>query len=177
MSQTKIIKQVINDNKYNYIIETDNYKILSNEETTQYLAANSNLNSNNILVPLQQYIDNQVLQQTSIGVWLSSDTDINLVKPFIESIPIIAFNFETFRDGRAYSNAYLLKTRLGYKGIIRAIGDVLRDQLAYMARCGFNEFAVRSDKDINDAIKGFIDFSQNYQADVLADKAYYNRDI
>ncbi|WP_343587785.1 DUF934 domain-containing protein, partial [Herbaspirillum sp.] len=56
-----------------------------------------------------------------------------------------------------------LRARLGYTGELRAIGDVLRDQLFYMQRVGFDAFAVRADKNIHDAVKGLTDFSEKYQ--------------
>jgi uncharacterized protein (DUF934 family) len=73
-------------------------------------------------------------------------------------------DFPKFTDGRGYSIAYNLRARLGYTGELRAIGDVLRDQLFYMQRVGFDAFAVRADKNIHDAVKGLTDFSEKYQA-------------
>jgi uncharacterized protein (DUF934 family) len=61
------------------------------------------------------------------------------------------------------SLAVLLRRRLGYKGELRAVGDVARDQLFYMARCGFDGFALRPDQDPDDALKAFADFSDAYQ--------------
>jgi uncharacterized protein (DUF934 family) len=72
-------------------------------------------------------------------------------------------DFPKFTDGRGYSIAYNLRARLGYTGELRAIGDVLRDQLFYMQRVGFDAFAVRADKNIHDAVKGLTDFSEKYQ--------------
>jgi uncharacterized protein (DUF934 family) len=65
----------------------------------------------------------------------------------LEHFQVIALNFPAFTDGRHYSSARLLRDRYGYKGEMRAIGDVLRDQLFYMRRCGFDAFAVRPDRD------------------------------
>jgi uncharacterized protein (DUF934 family) len=56
-----------------------------------------------------------------------------------------------------------LRERYGWRGELRAIGDVLRDQLNFMARCGFDAFAVRADKDIHDALRAFEEFSVKYQ--------------
>ncbi len=79
-------------------------------------------------------------------------------------MPLIAVDFPKFTDGRGYSIAYNLRKRLGYTGELRAIGDVLRDQLFYMQRVGFNAFATRPDRSIHDALKGLTDFSEAYQA-------------
>lgn len=69
-----------------------------------------------------------------------------------------------FTDGRHCSTAYLLRNRYGYKGEVRAIGDVLRDQLFSYLRVGFDAFALREDKDPLDALKAFEEFSEVYQA-------------
>jgi len=105
----------------------------------------------------------QLLERAEIGVWLSSDAQADVVKDDLARFSLIAVDFPKFTDGRGYSIAYNLRTRLGYNGELRAIGDVLRDQLFYMQRVGFNAFAVRADKDINDALKGLTDFSEKYQ--------------
>ena len=70
--------------------------------------------------------------------------------------------FPKFTDGRGYSIARLLR-RLGWKGELRAVGDVLRDQLFYMTRCGFDAFALRDDQDAQVALTAFSDFSTPYQ--------------
>lgn len=99
----------------------------------------------------------------SLGVWLAPDDEpAELVADF-EKIALIGVDFPVFRDGRGYSIGRLLRERYGYKGELRAIGDVLRDQVRLMFRCGFDAFAVREDKDIADAIKAFDDFTVQYQ--------------
>ncbi|WP_092416017.1 DUF934 domain-containing protein [Collimonas sp. OK307] len=105
----------------------------------------------------------QLQDRAEIGVWLSSDAPADSVKEDLAHFALIAVDFPKFTDGRGYSIAYNLRTRLGYNGELRAIGDVLRDQLFYMQRVGFDAFAVRADKDINDALKGLTDFSEKYQ--------------
>jgi uncharacterized protein (DUF934 family) len=105
----------------------------------------------------------QLQGRAEIGVWLSSDAQADVVKEDLAHFALIAVDFPKFTDGRGYSIAYNLRSRLGYNGELRAIGDVLRDQLFYMQRVGFDAFAVRTDKDINDALKGLTDFSEKYQ--------------
>lgn len=78
-------------------------------------------------------------------------------------VPLIAIQFPTFADGRGYSSARILRDRLGYSGEIRAVGHVLRDQLFYMTRVGFNSFQIAPGKDIEDALEGLKDFSVSYQ--------------
>jgi uncharacterized protein (DUF934 family) len=99
-----------------------------------------------------------------VGVWLASDERPEVLKNDVATIPVIAVDFPKFADGRGYSIAYNLRARLGYTGELRAIGDVLRDQLFYMQRVGFDAFATRPDRNIHDALKGLTDFSEAYQA-------------
>ena len=82
----------------------------------------------------------------------------------LEQAPLVAIEFPKFVDGRGYSSARLLRDRLGYKGELRAVGDVLHDQLFYMSRVGFDSFALKAGKDIEGALAAFNDFSVAYQA-------------
>lgn len=101
--------------------------------------------------------------RSDVGVWLASDERPEELKGEVAAIPVIAVDFPKFADGRGYSIAYNLRARLGFQGELRAIGDVLRDQLFYMQRVGFNAFATRPDRNIHDALKGLTDFSDSYQ--------------
>jgi uncharacterized protein (DUF934 family) len=101
-----------------------------------------------------------------IAVWIASDERPETLKGLLDQFPLIAVDFPKFTDGRGYSIAYNLRTRLGWTGELRAIGDVLRDQLFSMRRVGFDAYAVRADRDPHDALKGLTDFSETYQASV-----------
>lgn len=81
----------------------------------------------------------------------------------LERLPLIAIDFPKFVDGRGYTSARLLRERLGFKGELRAVGEVLRDQLFYMHRCGIDSFALKAGKDIEGALAAFDDFSVAYQ--------------
>jgi len=76
---------------------------------------------------------------------------------------------------RGYSYARELRTRYKFQGEIRATGDVLRDQLFYLQRCGFNAFEVRADRSIEEAIAGLQDFTVTYQGDVTDPRPIYRR--
>ena len=102
----------------------------------------------------------------AIGVWFAPDERADVLKGQLDQFAVVAVDFPKFTDGRGYSTAYNLRMRLGYQGELRAIGDVLRDQLFQMQRCGFNAFATRQDRNIHDALKGLTDFSDVYQASV-----------
>ncbi|TFW00785.1 DUF934 domain-containing protein [Oxalobacteraceae bacterium OM1] len=118
-----------------------------------------------VIVPLKVWqAQRAVLEQRSeLGVWLASDERPEELKGELGRFQVVAVDFPKFADGRGYSIAYNLRARLDYTGEIRAIGDVLRDQLFYMQRVGFDAFAVREDKNIDDALKGLTDFSEVYQ--------------
>jgi uncharacterized protein (DUF934 family) len=118
-----------------------------------------------VIVPLAVWNAQKAALQSrnDVGVWLASDERPEALKDDVAKLPIIAVDFPKFADGRGYSIAYNLRARHGYTGELRAVGDVLRDQLFYMQRVGFNSFAIRTDRDVNDALKGLSDFSESYQ--------------
>jgi uncharacterized protein (DUF934 family) len=101
-----------------------------------------------------------------LGIWLAPTDEPAAIAGDLHHFAVVAVQFPVFRDGRGYSIASLLRSRYGYKGELRAIGDVLRDQLFYMARVGFDAFAIRADRSPEDALKGLDDFSEVYQASV-----------
>ncbi|GGU54591.1 oxidoreductase [Pseudomonas laurentiana] len=124
-------------------------------------------NCDDYIVPLQLWRDHAhalKARDGGLGVWLDSDEEAEEIGEDAAQFQVIALNFPAFTDGRSYSNARLLRDRYQFKGELRAIGDVLRDQLFYMARCGFDAFAVRADKDPYEALESLKDFSVTYQA-------------
>lgn len=110
-----------------------------------------------------------------IGVWIASDERPEAIKDDLSQFAVVAVDFPKFTDGRGYSIAYNLRIRLGWTGELRAIGDVLRDQLFQMQRVGFNAYATRPDRSIHDALKGLSDFSETYQASVDQKLPLYRR--
>jgi len=114
-------------------------------------------------------------QDARHGVWLGPDDDLESLELWFEALPLIALDFPNFRDGRAYSQAYLLRTRLGWTGELRAIGDVLRDQLSHMRQCGFSSFAVREDKSAEDALKGLAGMSVLYGRSAIEPRPLFRR--
>ena len=75
-----------------------------------------------------------------LGVWLDANDDPALIAGDLGHFAVIAVNFPQFTDGRGYSIGRLLRERYGWRGELRAVGDVLRDQLFYLTRCGFDAF-------------------------------------
>ena len=121
------------------------------------------------LLPLALWLarkDEILARRTPFGVWLDSNEDPETLAADLEYFSVIGVNFPKFTDGRGYSTARLLRERYAYSGEIRAIGDVLQDQLFFMKRCGFDAYALREDKNIEAALSSLNDFSESYQAAV-----------
>jgi uncharacterized protein (DUF934 family) len=122
--------------------------------------------SADVIVSLERYREQrQALGQRAgkVGVRLRNDQEAKTVGELAPELPLIALEFPGFKDGRSYTTARLLRDRFGFKGTLRAIGDVLRDQLFYMRRCGFDEFELKAGKDIHGALQAFGEFSVTYQ--------------
>jgi len=98
-----------------------------------------------------------------VGIVLMPTDDPLALAGRLDGLAVIAVEFAKFSDGRGYSIATLLRSRLGFKGEIRAVGDVLIDQLFVMARCGIDSFALRGDQDVEVAKRAFETFPAVYQ--------------
>ena len=144
------------------IVEDDWIVVRLNEQES---AENVTVAEGKVIVPLKVWLAQRdaLQQRAEIGVWLASDERPEDLKGDVQKFSVIAVDFPKFSDGRGYSTAYNLRARLGYTGELRAIGDVLRDQLFYMQRVGFDAFAPRADRKIEDVLKGLTDFSEVYQ--------------
>jgi uncharacterized protein (DUF934 family) len=110
-----------------------------------------------------------------LAVWLDSEQPASLLVNELGELSMIALNFPHFMDGRAYSTAVILRKHFHYAGEIRAIGDVLRDQLFMMKRCGFTTFDLRDSVKLEDAQTAFGDFTTNYQATVEMPEPLFRR--
>ena len=147
-------------------VVADNWTVfrLSEEQT----AATVTVPSGHVIVPLSvwQAQHSTLSSRKDIGVWIASAERAETIAKDVQILPLIAIDFPKFFDGRGYSIAYTLRGKLNFTGELRAIGDVLRDQLFYMQRVGFNAFAPRADRDIHEALKGLTDFSDSYQSSI-----------
>lgn len=81
-------------------------------------------------------------RHAELGIWLAAGDDVADIAGDVANFGLIALEFPSFADGRAYSSARLLRERHGFTGELRAVGNVLRDQFAFMHRCGFDAFEV-----------------------------------
>jgi len=139
-----------------------------------------------VILPLTVFLARQSqltprIAQGEVGVWLSTHEVLETLAaalPNINALPIIAIYVERFADGRIFSLGNLLRTRYGFNNTLRAFGDVLRDQLFFLKRSGFDSYLIRADRNAEEAIASLNDFSKPYQGAVDIKKpafARYNR--
>ena len=124
------------------------------------------LQAEHVIVPLSfwQQHKHELQAVQHLGVWLEADQAIEDLIDDLAHFVVIALNFPVFTDGRHFSSARLLRERYAFTGEIRAIGDVFRDQLFFMQRCGFDAYAIRADRCPTDALKSLTELSVSYQA-------------
>lgn len=131
-----------------------------------------------IIVSLDRYRELRAqLQKRSgkVGVRLKSSQEAAAVADLLAEVALVAVEFPIFRDGRGYSTARILRERHGWKGELRAVGDVMRDQLYFMERCGFNAFELKAGKPLDSAVKAFAEFSVTYQGAVDDPRPLFRR--
>ena len=143
-------------------------KVLENELVIVEKDATIDAISEDSIVPKALFIQDAAscLAAGASAVWLDSDEGPEELEPYLDKLTTIAINFPKFIDGRGYSYARVLRDRMNFKGEIRAVGDILHDQLFFLKRCGFNAFDIREDKDAEAALAGLRDFTETYQAAV-----------
>ncbi|MQY51220.1 DUF934 domain-containing protein [Rhodocyclus gracilis] len=157
-------------------IEEDHWTRI--DAATEAMPDTPSLPSGPILVPLALWQAQRaalIARGTPVGVWLDAGEDAAALANDLSQLDLIAVNFPKFTDGRGYSSARTLRERYGYRGELRAIGDVLLDQLFFMHRCGFDAFAVRADTDIERALAGLHSFSDSYQGAVDTPLPHFRR--
>jgi uncharacterized protein (DUF934 family) len=95
------------------------------------------------ILPLGEFLEQmEASNEGGFGVLIAPADDVAKLAPHLERVALVALSFPAFNDGRAFSHASLLRARLGYQGEVRAVGDVLIDQIPLMIRCGIESFAV-----------------------------------
>ena len=113
-----------------------------------------------------QLIESQAAAFEGTGVLtLSNDTDVEGVN--LDGIHTVVLHFPKFSDGRAFSQAFLLRRRLGFTGQIRATGDVLIDQLVQMQRSGFTQAVLRGDQNLSHGQALLAHYPAFYQGDAV----------
>lgn len=128
-------------------------------------------NSGNVILPMKVFLKHKTqlqkrLKNKEIGIWIDTHEEIESFIEEIEDInafPILAIRVGKFADGRIFSIGSQLRTKFKYKNILRAFGDVLRDQLFFLKRTGFDSYLIREDRNANDALNALKDFTLPYQ--------------
>lgn len=136
------------------------------------------LPAGNLIVPLAvwQARQGELAGREQLGLLLQPADRVEEVAADLKRFAIIAVNFPKFVDGRGYSTASLIRQRYGYTGELRAVGDVLHDQLFFMRRVGFNSFALKDGKNIRYALEaGFTTFSDAYQGATSEPQPFFRR--
>lgn len=148
------------------------------EDRWQHVADEAELPDGAIIVSLARWQRERaalLARGESVGVRLPNTADVAVLAEDLPKFAVVALEFPKFADGRAYSQARLLRERHGYRGELRAVGDVLRDQLFFMARSGFDVFELREDRSLEDALTAFGEFSESYQPAVDQPQPLYRR--
>jgi uncharacterized protein (DUF934 family) len=107
--------------------------------------------------------DELIRRDGSLGVAWPNDRRVAELAPWLGHLALVALNFPKFRDGRAYSQARLLRETYGFHGTLRATGDVLRDQFHFLVRAGFDSFEVKKPADARVFAEVLERFSVYYQ--------------
>jgi uncharacterized protein (DUF934 family) len=129
------------------------------------------------IVPLARFVKDRAALLASypaLGVRVPSDK-LPADVPELGRLALIAIEFPRFTDGRGYSVARQLRQRHGFTGELRAVGWVLRDQLRYLERCGFNAFELAPGKPLASALEAFGELAQTYQAAADEPRPIYRR--
>ena len=120
-------------------------------DTFVHVADDAELPDNGaVLISAARFLENPEAISRRLGktgvIW-PNNRDVDDLVPYLDRLAVVALVFPTFRDGRAYSQARLLRERYGFKGELRATGQVLRDQFLFMLRAGFDAFEVKKEAD------------------------------
>lgn len=129
--------------KYGDFAEDDWVQLVDGESLPQ---------GSDVIVPFERLADEfdaLKAHNGSLGVAFPNDVSVEELKPYLESLDVVVLSFPAFGDGRAYSQAKKLKSQLDFTGEIRATGNVLPDQFAFMRQCGFNAFDVTNRHDLD----------------------------
>jgi phosphoadenosine phosphosulfate reductase len=157
------------------VVRKDHWRQLGAEQALPSLAG-----SESYLLPLPQWLHLRreapaqlavMVSQARVGVWLmpdaATDSAITDLLPSLQDIALLAIQFPTLADGRGYSLARQLRTHHGYQGELRAVGDITRDQLLFLVRCGFDSICLRAGADPVAACAALTELPSRYQDEAL----------
>jgi uncharacterized protein (DUF934 family) len=162
-NQRLIEQQSVVDNDMVHIAETPDLSL-------------SDLPTGNISVPLNLWLEyKDQLRAREVAVQVAADEDPSDLEQDLNSLKTIVLPFVNHTDGRSYSLAFRLRTQLGFKGEIRAVGDVHFDHLDFLQRVGINAFELPDDEDHQAALQAFQEFSEVYQPSADGHKLVFSR--
>lgn len=124
------------------------------------------------VLDLEQWL--QMEDRATRAVVLEPGETLAPLLEHIAELPLVLVNFPTFMDGRGFSYGRELRER-GYKGELRAVGHFMRDQLTYLARCGFDAFQFEDEAELDDAVASLADFTEYYQASIDQPEPLFRR--
>jgi uncharacterized protein (DUF934 family) len=143
------------------------HKIIEDDwQLLEQLDNDQELPEGKIIFPFEYWLANRdrlMVADKQYAVWVNGDHETGVIARDLDYFELIALDFPAFTDGRSYSHARLLRERYGFSSELRAVGEVLRDQLFFMQRCGIDSFQLKQDKDMKDALRAFTEFSVKYQ--------------
>ena len=150
------------------------FKLTGEETFTAEQIAATQIPAGKVLVPFTVWRANKDalasrVSQGEVGLLIATHEAIEDVIAEVKDMnafALVAVYVERFADGRIFSIGNLLRTRYGFKNELRALGDVLRDQLFFLKRSGFNSYLIRADRNAQEALQSLKDFSEPYQGAV-----------
>lgn len=158
------------------LVTDDDWTILGEADSTAGLPA-----SGRLILPLSRWLAERegLIARGDVGVWLAGDEDPAVLAQDLEQLPVIAVQVPRAGDGRGYSLAVRLRTRHGFRGELRAFGEVHRDQFEALIRCGFDSLQPPAGRYQRSELERWLaaqpTISQPYQAAVLPAQPLFQR--
>lgn len=148
------------------------------EDGWQHVADDAEVPAGDVIVGLGRFESERealLARDGRLGVKLCAGDQPEAIAQDLGRLALVAVEFPKYADGRGYSIARLLRDRYGFEGELRAVGDVLRDQLLYMKRCGFDAYELKEGKDIQGALQAFGELTVAYQGEAGDSRALFRR--
>ena len=164
-SEKAIVDLAIVDSAIVHVAETDALSV-------------ADLPSSAVSVPLNLWLDERdavIARGQPVAVQIAADESPEDLADQLDSIDMVVLPFVSHVDGRSYSHAYKLRTRFGFKGEIRAVGDVKFDQLGFLTRVGCNAFELPDGENLETALRAFDEFSEVYQPSADQGRLIFSR--
>jgi uncharacterized protein (DUF934 family) len=139
------------------------------DDSWQYVADNAEAGAGDLIVPLAYWRENKAALKChagKIGISISSTDTLDDLAEDLKTLELVELDFPAFTDGRLFSKAWLLRSRYGFQGEIRAAGNYLPSQVFYLSRVGVNVFKPEKNEQLQSILAHLQDFSVKYQVSV-----------